>query len=144
MKISKLSRLTSVSARSIRHYDNKGLLDAVRMENDYRDFGDSAVERVKAIQLYLKLGLTIDEIGTLFKGERSDPDAYEFCEEMLATYEQKLCKVNHQIEALQDLKRLLERQIDWTNRKKLKMGSRSDQVLLGGLYLMFGLTLTLV
>ncbi|GAA4850727.1 MerR family transcriptional regulator [Paenibacillus vulneris] len=118
MKISELSRLTRVSIRSIRHYDNKGLLNAVRMENDYRDFGESAVERVRAIQLYLKLGLTTDEIGTLFKGETADPDEYEFCEEMLATYEQKLGNVNHQIEALHTLRRLLERQIDITKRKQ--------------------------
>ncbi|MFD7522112.1 MerR family transcriptional regulator [Paenibacillus chitinolyticus] len=118
MKISELSRLTGVSIRSIRHYNNKGLLDAVRMENEYRDFGESAVGRVKSIQLYLKLGLTTDEIGTLFRGETADPDEYEFCEEMLATYEQKLGHVNHQIGALHDLRRVLERQIEITKRKK--------------------------
>ncbi|MFC9774261.1 MerR family DNA-binding transcriptional regulator [Paenibacillus chitinolyticus] len=32
MKISELSRLTGVSTRSIRHYNNNGLLDAVRMD----------------------------------------------------------------------------------------------------------------
>jgi DNA-binding transcriptional MerR regulator len=88
------------------------------MKNDYRDFDESAVNRVKAIQLYLKLGLTTDEIGTLFKGETADPDDYEFCGEMLATYEQKVSNVDRQIEALYDLKRLLVRQIDLTKRKK--------------------------
>lgn len=118
MKVSELSQLTNVSVRSIRHYDNKGLLLANRLENDYRDFNESAVERVKAIQLYLKLGLTVDEIGTLFKTEAADPDEYEYCEEMLATYEEKLSNVNHQIAALQELKRLLERQIAFTVSKK--------------------------
>ncbi|WP_144502215.1 MerR family DNA-binding transcriptional regulator, partial [Bacillus thuringiensis] len=42
MKISELARLTNVSIRSIRHYDNKGLLNADRLENDYRDFDESA------------------------------------------------------------------------------------------------------
>ncbi|MDP4096264.1 MerR family transcriptional regulator [Paenibacillus sp. P96] len=119
MKISELSQLTRVSVRSIRHYDNKGLLNAVRMENEYRDFDESAVHKVKAIQLYLKLGLTTDEIGTLFKGETADPDEYEFCEEMLATYQQKLSNVNHQIEALHELRSVLERQIDITKSKKI-------------------------
>ena len=118
MKVSELSQLTSVSVRSIRHYENNGLLVADRLENDYRDFSETAVERVKAIQLYLKLGLTVDEIGALFKSEAADPDEYEYCEQMLATYEEKLTNVNHQIEALHGLKRLLERQIALTMRKK--------------------------
>ncbi|WP_028612555.1 MerR family transcriptional regulator [Paenibacillus harenae] len=119
MRISELSKLTNVSIRSIRHYDNKGLLLAERLENDYRDFNESAVERVKAIQLYLKLGLTIEEIGTLFKSEVADPDEYEYCEEMMATYEEKLSTVNRQIEALHGLRRLLERQIVLTSKKKM-------------------------
>ncbi|MCY9670680.1 MerR family transcriptional regulator [Paenibacillus alginolyticus] len=118
MRISELSKLTNVSIRSIRHYDNKGLLLADRLENDYRDFNDSAVEQVKTIQLYLKLGLTVEEIGALFKSEVADPDEYEYCEEMMVTYEEKLSTVNHQIEALHGLKRLLERQIAFTSRKK--------------------------
>ncbi|KZE78893.1 MerR family transcriptional regulator [Paenibacillus elgii] len=118
MKTSELSRLSNVSVRSIRHYENKGLLRADRLENDYRDFDESAVERVKAIQLYLKLGLTTDEIGALFKTEAAEPDEYEYCEEMLATYKEKLDHVNYQIEALHGLKGLLERQIAFTINKK--------------------------
>lgn len=110
MRISELSRITNVSVRSIRYYENKGLLHAYRLGNDYRDFDESAVEQVKAIQLYLKLGLTVDEIIALFKSKAADPDEYEYCEEMLATYEEKLSNVNRQIEALYGLKRLLERQ----------------------------------
>ncbi len=121
VKISELSRLTQVSARAIRHYENKGLLDADRLENDYRDFGESAVERVKSIQLFLKLGLTLDEIAVLFRGEASDPDDYEYCEEMLAAYEQKLSNVRRQIEALQEWGSLLERQIDLTKRKRISV-----------------------
>lgn len=118
VKISELARLTNVSIRSIRHYENKGLLNANRLENDYRDFDESAIERVKAIQLYLKLGLTADEIKVLFKSEAANPDEYEYCEEMLETYEKKLSNVNYQIEVLHGLKRLLERQIALTIRKK--------------------------
>lgn len=52
-------------------------------------------------------------------GEASDPDDYEYCEEMLAAYEQKLSDAKRQIEALQEWRRLLERQIDYTKRKKI-------------------------
>lgn len=40
MKIGELSRLTNVSTRAIRHYEEKGLLMSERLENDYRDFSE--------------------------------------------------------------------------------------------------------
>lgn len=119
VKISELAQLTKVSTRSIRHYEEKGLIQAERLQNDYRNFSESAVKRVKMIQLYLKLGLTADEIKKLFRGEVAGPDDYEYCEEMLGMYEMKLSNVNEQIEALQEWKNMLERQISMTRGKKV-------------------------
>jgi DNA-binding transcriptional MerR regulator len=118
VKIGELSRLTNVSIRSIRHYDKKGLLQADRLENDHRNFTESAINRVVAIQLFLKLGLTTEEIGQLFKGEIANPDDYEYCETMLSMYEDKLDKVDRQILALQQLKKSLKRQVSLTLSKK--------------------------
>ncbi|WP_028610010.1 MerR family transcriptional regulator [Paenibacillus harenae] len=114
MKISELSRLTNVSPRAIRHYEEKGLLTADRLDNDYREFSESAVERVRSIQLYLKLGFTTDEIRSLFQCEVASPDDYEYCEEMQEIYEEKLRKVKSQIDSMLQLKRLLERQVALT------------------------------
>ncbi len=121
MKIGELAQLTNVSIRSIRHYEKKGLLKAVRLDNDYRSFAESAVDRVVTIQLFLKLGLTTDQIGELFNGEIANPDDYEFCEEILAMYEEKLAQADRQIAALQQLKRLLKRQISLTLSKKITL-----------------------
>ncbi|MEK5056876.1 MerR family transcriptional regulator [Paenibacillus shunpengii] len=118
MKISELSRLTNVSTRAIRHYEEKGLLTAERLENDYRDFNESAVERIRSIQLYLKLGFTADEIRSLFQCEVASPDDYEYCEEMHEIYEEKLRKVKGQIDSMLQLKRLLERQVALTLASK--------------------------
>ncbi|TYP76825.1 MerR family transcriptional regulator [Paenibacillus methanolicus] len=120
MRISELARLTNVSARAIRHYEEKGLLQAERLDNDYRDFKASAVDRIHSIQLYLKLGLTADEIRSLFTCEVASPDDYEYCEEMLEIYEGKLRKVNRQIESMLQLKKLLERQVELTVAGKNK------------------------
>lgn len=51
MKISELSRRTNVSSRAIRHYEEKDLLTADRLDNEYHDFSETAVERVRSIQL---------------------------------------------------------------------------------------------
>lgn len=118
MRISELSRLTNVSTRAIRHYEEKGLLTAERLGNDYRDFSESAVERIRSIQLYLKLGFTADEIRSLFQCEVASPDDYEYCEEMQEIYEEKLRKVKGQIDSMLQLKRLLERQVALTLASK--------------------------
>ncbi|MFF2888525.1 MerR family transcriptional regulator [Paenibacillus sp. NPDC057967] len=118
MKIRELSRLTNVSSRAIRHYEEKGLLTADRLDNNYREFSETAVERVQSIQLYLKLGFTTDEIRSLFQCDAAAPDDYEYCEEMQEIYEEKLRKVNSQIDSMLQLKRLLERQIALTVASK--------------------------
>ncbi|AEI45511.1 MerR family transcriptional regulator [Paenibacillus mucilaginosus] len=111
MKIGELSRLTGASTRSIRHYEKKKILPAVRLGNDYREFDESAVERIRIIQLYLGLGLTVEQIENILRGENSGPEEYEFCEEMLELYRQKADRIQEQIRDLQTVKVRLDRQI---------------------------------
>ncbi len=60
MRIGELARRTGASARSLRYYERRGLIVSARLANDYRDFDGVQVERVRAIQFYLGLGLSID------------------------------------------------------------------------------------
>ena len=66
MRIGELSKETGVSERSLRHYEEKGLLPSKRLTNGYRDFDESAVEKVELIQMYLQLGLNLDETARIF------------------------------------------------------------------------------
>ena len=68
MKISELSKKTGASIRSIRHYEKKNLITAVRLENGYREFDESAIKRIRIIQLYLGLGLTTEQIEEIWSG----------------------------------------------------------------------------
>ncbi|MCU4991215.1 MerR family transcriptional regulator [Bacillus cereus] len=121
MKISELSKKTGASVRSIRHYEKKNLITAVRLENDYREFDESAIKRIRIIQLYLGLGLTTEQIEEILKCEDSGPEDYEFCEEMLETYQEKLDQINRQISALDVVKQRLEKQIiQMTDKRRLR------------------------
>lgn len=65
MRIGELSRLTGVSARSLRYYEGLGLIRSARSNGGWRDFDDAAVERVVRIQHLFAAGLgssTIAEI----------------------------------------------------------------------------------
>ena len=45
MRVSELADRAGVTVRMIRHYENAGLLHAVRLPNGYRDFAPAAVDR---------------------------------------------------------------------------------------------------
>lgn len=62
MQIGELSERTGVSERSLRHYEQKSLLFSKRLENGYRDFDVSQIDRVKAVQIYPGLGLNTDQV----------------------------------------------------------------------------------
>ncbi|WNC13523.1 MerR family transcriptional regulator [Brevibacillus brevis] len=42
--------------------EEKGLISASRQENNYREYDEQVIESIHSIQLYLKLGLTTDQI----------------------------------------------------------------------------------
>ena len=62
MHISELSRKTGVSLRSLRYYEEKELLSPDRQNNGYREYRETDIERVRLIQMYFSLGLTVKEI----------------------------------------------------------------------------------
>ncbi|WP_045576106.1 MerR family transcriptional regulator [Desulfosporosinus sp. I2] len=111
MNISKLSGQTGISVRSLRYYEVKGLLQSERLENGYRNFHESAVERVKVIQLYLGLGLSNNEIAQIINCPVSISDQQPLCKKAINAYKTKLEEVEKQIEILQILRLQLQQRI---------------------------------
>ncbi|MGW0435719.1 MerR family transcriptional regulator [Micromonospora sp. NPDC003197] len=58
MRIGELSARTGVSARSIRYYEEQGLLVSMRTTSGQRVFAEAAVERVVLIQRLFDAGLS--------------------------------------------------------------------------------------
>ncbi|MGW0731240.1 MerR family transcriptional regulator [Streptomyces sp. NPDC002851] len=57
MLISELAKLTGVSARALRHYEDRGLLVPVRNSSGYRDYSESDVTLVAQIRTMISAGL---------------------------------------------------------------------------------------
>ncbi|MBR8743957.1 MerR family transcriptional regulator [Nocardiopsis sp. MG754419] len=75
MQIGELSRLSGASVRSLRYYEQQGLLGSERRSNGYRDFPDNAVATVQTIRSLLDLGLPtalVKDVLPCTVGERSE------------------------------------------------------------------------
>ncbi|WP_458315938.1 MerR family transcriptional regulator [Mycolicibacterium brisbanense] len=65
MRIGELSRRTGVSERSLRYYEQQGLLAATRTPNGQRQYAETAVDRVIHIQELFAAGLRSNTIAGL-------------------------------------------------------------------------------
>lgn len=65
MRIGELARRTGVSERSLRYYEQQGLLAADRTAGGQRDYPDAAVDRVIRIQELFAAGLHSGRIAQL-------------------------------------------------------------------------------
>jgi MerR family transcriptional regulator, Zn(II)-responsive regulator of zntA len=121
LRIGKLVKMTGVSARSIRHYEEKGLIKASRRENNYREFDERVIESINNIQLYLGLGLTTDQIKDIIFCKYPEHQEHEekdvFCKELLIMYETKMHEINQQMAALTDAKLNLAEKINNMKQK---------------------------
>ncbi|MEX3510944.1 MerR family transcriptional regulator [Kocuria carniphila] len=62
MQISELARATGVSARALRHYEDRGLLIPERTHGGYRVYSDEDITRVAQIKTMIAAGLNTDTI----------------------------------------------------------------------------------
>jgi len=58
-----LADLAGVSVRTLHYYEERGLLNPSRRENNYRVFGPDEVDRLQQILLYRELGFALEDIG---------------------------------------------------------------------------------
>jgi DNA-binding transcriptional MerR regulator len=124
--ISELSRKTGVSLRCLRYYEEKQLLNPVRLANGYREYAESDIERVRIIQLYFSLGLTVKEISDYFQCAVSEEIKYQCLPNAIEVGEKKLAEIRNQIETLKKAESHLEDCIgSW--REMLRKGDGEDE-----------------
>ncbi len=62
MEIKDLVDNLGIPRANIRFYEKEGLLNPQRKENQYRDYSEEDIDRLKKIIILRKLGITISEI----------------------------------------------------------------------------------
>lgn len=77
MRIGELSARSGVSPRSLRYYEERGLLTSRRTSGGHREYDEDAVERVDRVQCLIGAGLNTETIRELlpcvYAQERGEP-----------------------------------------------------------------------
>lgn len=117
LRSGELSRLTDVSADTLRHYERLGILPtSQRTTGGYRMFPASSVERVQLVQRALQLGFSLKELSEIL---RSRDRGSAPCQRVLNLSEEKLRFIGQQIQELHRTQNYMRKLVrDW--RKKLK------------------------
>lgn len=69
-KLHEIAKLAGVSSRTLRYYDNIGLLPPLRLsEAGYRIYGPAQVNRLQEILLYREMGLELSTIARILSGD---------------------------------------------------------------------------
>lgn len=64
--INKLGKMAGVSTRTLRYYDEIGLLKPARINTSgYRIYGKEQVEKLQQIMFYREMGVSLDDIGRI-------------------------------------------------------------------------------
>ena len=105
MKIGELATASGTTTKTIRFYEEFGLLpQAPRTESGYRIYAREDVERLDFIRKSKQLGLSLDDIvGILQLHDRSEPT----CVHVAALLEEKIEQVNEAVRELRELGREL-------------------------------------
>lgn len=99
--IGKLSLMTGISTRSIRHYDKLGLLPCNTLsESNYRLFGEYELKRLKQILLLKSLGFSLQEILEIITTKENT--------KISALFDERIETIHHEVNKLNKNKELLE------------------------------------
>ncbi len=74
-KTSEIAKISGVSARTLRYYDEINLLKANKIDvNGYRVYTDNEVDKLQMILFYREMGMPLEEIRTLISSNDFDQD----------------------------------------------------------------------
>lgn len=105
MNIGTASELSHLPVKTIRYYEEIGLIEPTRSGNGYRDFSEVDVQRLKFLQRARGLGFSIEECRDLLSlyEDRNRASA-----DVKALTRAKIQEVDRKINELKSLKRVLE------------------------------------
>jgi DNA-binding transcriptional MerR regulator len=108
MRIGELAKATGVSTRSLRYYEEQGLLPAERLANGYREYSEQAVRQVAFIQDLYRAGLPSEIIRAIIPCTGPKPPQGD-CAALVDRVRQVRDQLAHQERQFAERREMLER-----------------------------------
>lgn len=109
MNIGAAAEQSGLPAKTIRYYEDIGLLKPERADNGYRDYSVADVHRLRFVQRGRSLGFSVEECRQLLSlygdSERASADVRSLAEARLAEVEHKLKELTELRDTLRHLVR---------------------------------------
>ncbi|MGO4106551.1 MerR family transcriptional regulator [Paenibacillus sp. YAF4_2] len=107
MKIQELADLMGLTPHTIRFYEKEGLLDSrhiQREKNNYRNYSDEAIERLKLIKKFQGIGCSLAELKTILQDHdtnvRTNQEVIEWILQKINEIERKKDEYDHMLVTL--------------------------------------------
>src|SRR3954451_6788406 len=110
MLIGELAELAGTSARTLRYYEEQGLVHPQRDAHGYRQYDDAELRVVHEIRSLLAVGFGMDDIKPFVECLRTTGSAH-VCPDSVAVLRRKLAEVDGLIEELTDVRLRLHTQL---------------------------------
>lgn len=124
--VSKLARLSGVSARTLRYYDEIELLEPKRVNsNGYRIYGQAEVDLLQQILFYRELALSLGEIKRIVDADTFD--VKEALRSHLVSLNQEKMRLDALIETVEKSIQDQEGELKMTDQEKFK-AFKKDQI----------------
>ncbi|OGR11290.1 MAG: hypothetical protein A3K53_08870 [Deltaproteobacteria bacterium RIFOXYB2_FULL_66_7] len=127
LAIGEISRLVGLSQRTIRYYEEIGLLHSVRrIENGKRVYTDHDVRRLKFINRLKVLGLSLAEMVELEKIYRKQRNNREILPKLLEILDERAAQIDERVSQLVALKKEI-REYQQRLRNKVLDGANQEE-----------------
>lgn len=107
MKIQELADLIGLTPHTIRFYEKEGLLDSrhiQREKNNYRNYADEAIDRLKLIKKFQGIGCSLAELKTILQDHdtnaRTNQEVIEWILQKINEIERKKDEYDHMLVTL--------------------------------------------
>ncbi|MDR9855295.1 MerR family transcriptional regulator [Paenibacillus sp. VCA1] len=124
MKIHVLAQKTGLTPPTIRYYEKEGLLDkrhVERMDNNYRNYTEEAVEHLRLIKKVQAVGFTLGDIKAIMKEEGGDKPELSRVVELLREKMKDLdCRKKELEQAQELLARMIANKLALLEKKETK------------------------
>ena len=112
--VKQISKITGVSADSLRYYDKEGIVSPARYENGYRYYDETDVRALKYLVVLKYAQFSLVEIKSLVELFGNEPSAQcnEICRNLLST---KIAELTQTVRNYQKIIKLMEGSLPMLN-----------------------------